>query len=201
MKKVLFLALSALLALPFTAAAKPDTFTVDAAHSGISFSVRHFFSEVPGRFTDFSGTIVWDAEKPEASSVDITVQSKSINTDNANRDGHLQSPDFFDVAKFPTLTFKSTSVKAKDAKTLLVTGDLTAKGVTKRTTIEVEILGIMELGGGKAKAGFKTGFTINRQEFGISWNKTLDAGGTILGDDIAIKVNFEADRAVAAPAK
>ena len=202
MKKVLFLALSALLALPLTATAKPDTFTVDAANSGISFTVRHFFSEVPGRFTDFSGAIVWDAENPEASSVEITVQSKSINTDNANRDGHLQSPDFFDVAKFPTITFKSTSIKAKDAKTLSVTGDLTAKGVTKRTTIEIEILGIMELGGGKTKAGFKTGFTINRQEFGISWNKTLDAGGTILGDDVTVKVNFEADRAVAAaPAK
>lgn len=198
MKKTHFLAIAALLALPMTATAKPDNFTVDTAHSGISFEIRHFFSEVPGRFTDFSGTIVWDAEKPEASTVEITVQAKSINTDNANRDGHLQSPDFFDVAKFPTLTFKSTSVKAKDAKTLEVTGDLTAKGITKRTTIVVEVLGVMELGGGKAKAGFKTGFTINRQDFGISWNKTLDQGGTVLGEEVPVKVLFEADRVVAA---
>ena len=198
MKKTHFLAIAALLALPMTAAAKPDTFTVDTAHSGISFEIRHFFSEVPGRFTDFSGTIVWDAEKPEASTVEITVQAKSINTDNANRDGHLQSPDFFDVAKFPTLTFKSTAVKAKGPKTLEVTGDLTAKGITKRTTITVEVLGVMELGGGKAKAGFKTGFTINRQDFGISWNKTLDQGGTVLGEEVPVKVLFEADRVVAA---
>lgn len=197
MKKALFLALSALVALPMVAAAKPETYTVDAAHSGISFQVRHFFSEVPGRFTDFSGKIVWDAEKPETSSVEITVQAKSINTDNTNRDGHLQNADFFDVEKFPTITFKSTSVKAKDAKTLTVNGDLTVKGVTKRTAIEVQILGVMELGGGKAKAGFKTEFTINRQDFGISWNKTLDQGGTVLGDDVKVSVLFEADRAVA----
>lgn len=198
MKKSLFLALSALLALPMTAAAKPDTFTVDQSHSGISFEIRHFFSQVPGRFKDFSGTIVYDAEKPEASSVEITVQAASINTDNEQRDGHLKSPDFFDVEKFPTLTFKSTSVKAKDAKTLSVTGDLTAKGVTKRTTIEVSVLGVMELGGGKAKAGFKTVFPINRQEFGISWNKTLDGGSSILGDEVPVTIVFEADRAAAA---
>ena len=198
MKKTHFLAIAALLALPMTATAKPDTFTVDTAHSGISFEIRHFFSEVPGRFTDFSGTIVWDAEKPEASTVEITVQAKSINTDNENRDGHLRNADFFDVEKFPTLTFKSTSVKAQGPKTLEVTGDLSAKGITKRTTITVEVLGVMELGGGKAKAGFKTGFTINRQDFGISWNKTLDQGGTVLGEEVPVKVLFEADRVVAA---
>ena len=197
MKKALVLAMTALVALPFVASAKPETFTVDAAHSGISFQVRHFFSEVPGRFTDFSGKIVYDAEKPEASSVEITVQAKSINTDNENRDGHLRNADFFDVEKFPTFTFKSTSVKAKDAKTLTVQGDMTVKGVTKRTSIEVQVLGVMELGGGKAKAGFKTEFVINRQDFGITWNKTLDAGGTVLGDDVKVNVLFEADRAVA----
>lgn len=197
MKKVLFLALSALTALPMVASAKPEAFTVDAAHSGISFQIRHFFSEVPGRFTDFSGKIVWDAEKPEASTVDITVQAKSINTDNANRDGHLQSPDFFDVEKHPTLTFKSTSVKAKDEKTLTVVGDLTVKGVTKKTTIEVSRLGVMELGAGKAKAGFKTTFAIDRKDFGITWNKNLDQGGTVLGDEVPVTVLFEADRAVA----
>jgi polyisoprenoid-binding protein YceI len=198
MKKVLLLALVALTALPMAASAKPDAFTVDTGHSGVSFQIRHFFSEVPGRFTDFTGKIVWDAEKPEASSVEITVQAKSINTDNTNRDGHLQSPDFFDVANHPTMTFKSTSVKAKDDKTLSVTGDLTVKGVTKKTTIEVVRLGVMELGGGKAKAGFKTSFTIDRKEFGITWNKTLDAGGTVLGDEVPVTVLIEADRAVAA---
>lgn len=198
MKKALVLAFTALVALPIVASAKPDTFTVDTGHSGISFQVRHFFSEVPGRFTDFSGKIVWDAEKPEGSSVEITVQAKSINTDNENRDGHLRNADFFDVEKFPTFTFKSTSVKAKDAKTLTVQGDLTVKGITKRTSIEVQVLGVMELGGGKAKAGFKTEFTINRQDFGINWNKTLDQGGTVLGDEVKVNVLFEADRAVAA---
>jgi len=198
MKKALVIAMAALAALPLVASAKPETYTVDAAHSGISFQVRHFFSEVPGRFTDFTGKVVWDAEKPEASSVEITVQAKSINTDNENRDGHLRNADFFDVEKFPSMSFKSVSVKAKDAKTLTVNGDLTVKGVTKRTTIEVQLLGVMELGGGKAKAGFKTEFPINRQDFGISWNKTLDQGGTVLGDEVTVKVLFEADRVVAA---
>lgn len=200
MKKNLFLALAALLALPLTAStasAAADTFTVDAAHSNIGFQIRHFVSRVPGRFNDFSGTIVWDKENPAASTVEITVQAKSIDTFNENRDGHLKGPDFFDVDKFPTLTFKSTSVKAVDADTLSVTGDLTAKGITKKTTIEVSLLGVMETGGGKAKAGFETKFTINRQDFGISWNKTLDTGGAVLGDDVQIEVAFEADRKVA----
>lgn len=191
MKKSLLIALS-LLALPVAASA--ETWKVDTAHSGISFEIRHFFSNVPGRFTEFSGEIVYDAKNAAASSVDITVQAKSINTDNADRDGHLRSADFFDTEKFPTLTFKSTSVTAKDAKTLSVTGDLTVKGKTKRTTIEVAVLGIMELGGGKAKAGFETTLTINRQDFGIVWNKTLDQGGTVLGDDVKVRIVIEADR-------
>jgi polyisoprenoid-binding protein YceI len=185
-----------LLALTLAPAAwaAPQTWTVDSKHSGVTFEVRHFFSQVPGRFTDVSGKIVYDAENPSASSVEISIGATSINTDNADRDNHLRSPDFFDAEKFPTMTFKSTAVAAKDKNTLSVTGDLTVKGKTKRTTIEVKVLGIMELGGGKAKAGFQADFVIDRQEFGVSWNRTLDQGGTILGDEVSTRISVEADR-------
>lgn len=193
MKKTLLLALVGL-TLPLAASA--EAWKVDAKHSGVSFEVRHFFSNTPGRFTDFSGDIHYDAKNPAASTVEFTVQATSINTDSADRDGHLRSPDFFDVAKFPVLTFKSTSVTAKDANTLAVTGDFTLKGITKRMTIDVKVLGSMELGGGKAKAGFETQFEINRQDFGVTWNKTLDQGGTVLGDTVKIRIQVEADRKV-----
>jgi polyisoprenoid-binding protein YceI len=129
------------------------------------------------------------------------VQAASIDTDNADRDNHLKSPDFFDVQKFPSLTFTSTEVKPKDADTWDVTGDLTIHGVTKRVTIPVELLGTVATPQGE-KAGFETSFTVNRKDYGIVWNRVLDAGGSILGDDVKINVAVEANRQGAAkPAK
>lgn len=193
MKKILTAVLFASLLAP-AAWAAPQSFKVDGAHSAVTFSIRHFFSQVPGNFGKVSGQIVYDAENPAGSSVEIVVDATSISTANGDRDNHLRSPDFFDVAKFPTMTFKSTSVVAKDAKTLAVTGDLTIKGKTKRTTIDVKILGVMELGGGKAKGGFQADFVIDRKEFDITWNRTLDQGGTILGEEVETRVSIEADR-------
>lgn len=185
--------LAAALLLPALAAAEPAVYKVDNGHSAVSFTIRHFVSNVPGRFGDFAGTIKYDAQNPAASSVEFTVQATSINTDNADRDNHLRSADFFDVQKQPTWTFVSTKVARKDADTLDVTGDLTIKGTTKRITIPVELLGSMKTPRGE-KAGFETSFTIDRKDYGIEWNRVLDTGGAVLGNDVKITIAIEADR-------
>lgn len=181
-------ALAALLALPVVAQAAPSTWTVDTVHSDVGFKVRHLLTNVRGQFNDYDGTIVFDPEIPEASSVEVTVQTASIDTDNDKRDGHLRSEDFFAADEYPTLSFKSKSV-AGTGDELQVTGDLTIRGVTKEVTIPVEVLGTMG-----DKAGFSTEFTIDRQEYGVNWNRALDQGGAILGDEVTIQLDFEVDR-------
>lgn len=197
--KTLVQAFSLALLLPALAAAEPVTYKVDPSHSAVSFTIRHFVSNVPGRFKDFEGVIQHDKQKPEASSVNFMVQAASIDTDNNDRDEHLRGEDFFDVQKFPTLTFASTSVKATDANNLEVTGDLTLHGVTRRVTIPVEFLGSVKGPRGE-KAGFETRFTVNRKDYGIVWNRVLDAG-PVLGDDVKVTISIEADRQDAQPAK
>lgn len=193
-------ALFLMLLLPAFAIAEPAVYKVDPDHSGVNFSIRHFVSNVPGRFKDFDGTIKYDKQNPAASSVSFTIQTASIDTDNSDRDNHLRSPDFFDAASYPTLTFTSSSVKAVDADTLEVTGDLTIRGTTKKVTVPVQILGIMK-GPKSEKAGFETAFTLNRHDYGVKWNRVLDSGGAILGDDVKINISVEADRQAEQPAK
>jgi polyisoprenoid-binding protein YceI len=166
----------------------------------VGFSVRHIVSEVPGRFKDFSGTIVYDAKNPAASSVQFSIKAASIATDNDARDGHLKSPDFFDAAKFPTLEFASTKVAASGANQLSVTGNLTIKGVTKSVTIPVKVGGMIKQGEGW-KAGFTSTFTINRQDYNVAWNKAVEGGGMILGDDVEITIRVEANTPKPAAAK
>lgn len=179
---------AALLALPVLAAAQ-STWTLDQVHSNVGFEVRHLLTDVGGEFHDFDGTIVYDAENPENSSVEVTVQAASIDTDNEKRDDHLRSEDFFAVEQYPTLSFKSTSVEDAGDGMLNVTGDFTIRGVTKRITIPVEVLGVMG-----DKAGFATEFVIDRQEYGVNWNRALDQGGAILGDNVTVDLDFEVDR-------
>lgn len=183
---------AALVALAGTSASAAE-WKVDTGHSEASFSIRHFVAEVPGRFNEFAGTLHYDAAKPEASMVDLTVQAKSIDTGNDNRDNHLRSPDFFNVDKFPTLTFKSTAVKVDNPNQLSVTGDLTMLGVTKSVTIPVRVLGVLSTPRG-TKGGFKTQFIINRKDFGMVWNQALDSGGTVLGDEVAVTIGIEANK-------
>lgn len=199
MKKSLVSALTLALALPALAAAEPVVYKVDGDHSGISFSVRHFVTNAPGRFKDFSGTIHHDKANPAASKVEFTVQAASIDTANDDRDKHLRSADFFDVEKFPTWTFTSTQVKALDNDTLEVTGDMTIHGVTKKVTIPVDFLGTAKTPNGE-KAGYETQFTVNRKDFGIIWNRVMDAG-PVLGEDVKVTINIEADRQQPAAAK
>jgi polyisoprenoid-binding protein YceI len=199
-RKALLQALCLALVLPTLAAADPAVYKVDSDHSGVNFTIRHFVSNVSGRFKDFEGLIKYDKANPAASSVNFTIQTKSVDTDNADRDNHLRTPDFFDAEKFPTMTFTSTSVKAVDADTLEVTGDLTMRGVTKTVTVPVDVLGSVKTPKGE-KAGFETAFKLDRKEYGIAWNRMLDTGGAILSDDVKIVISIEADRQAEAPAK
>jgi polyisoprenoid-binding protein YceI len=186
------------LLLPGLAAAQPVAYKINVDHSGIAFTIRHFVSNVPGRFKDFDGTIRYDRQNPAASSVEFTVQAASIDTANGDRDDHLRSPDFFNVQKNPTWTFTSTQVAARDASTLAVTGNLTINGVTRQVTIPVAVLGTVRVPNGE-KAGFEAAFTVNRKDYGIIWNRVLD-GGAVLGDDVRVTLEIEADRQAEKPA-
>jgi polyisoprenoid-binding protein YceI len=189
----------ALLLLPVLASADPAVYRVDADHSGVNFSIRHFVTNVSGRFRDFDGTIKYDRQNPSASSVELTVKAASIDTANNDRDEDLRSKKFFDVQTYPTLTFTSTKVVAKDASTLEVTGNLTLHGVTREIVLPVAVLGTLQAPRGE-KTGFETTFTIDRKEFGISWNDILDSG-PMLGDEVRIHIDIEANSQAPKPAK
>ena len=205
MMKARFVLLTALtlMAAPLFAA---EVFTIDKGHSSATFKVRHMMANFTGRFTDFAGTINIDRAKPAASSVEFTIQAASIDTDSEGRDKHLKSADFFDVEKFPTITFKSTEIKPSGKKDVYdVTGDFTMHGVTKRITLPVTALGFGKNGRGMPVAGFEIETTLNRKDYGIVWNRNIDEGGILLGDDVKIAVNIEAiarpvEAAPAAPA-
>ena len=149
--------------------AQPQTFNVRKEDSHIGFAIYKWkvFKE-EGRFKDFAGTIVYDPKNPATSQVEFTVQANSIDSRNADRDGALRSKDFFNVAQYPTLGFKSRQVEKKSADTLLVTGDLTMRGVTKPITIPIKLLGINRVGDMGLLAGFESTFAINREDFGIA---------------------------------
>jgi polyisoprenoid-binding protein YceI len=192
-------ALVALAAGTSLASAAPVKYTVDGAHSEIGFDIRHIFSRVHGRFGKFQGTIVFDDKTPANISVDATADAKSITTDNEKRDGHLRGADFFATDSFPTLTFKSTEVTAAGDKKYRIAGNLTMRGVTRPVVFDAEFLGAGQVGVGGQNWGGKAGFTattvVNRQDFRISWNRTLDNGGLMLDDKVTLVLNIEADQA------
>jgi polyisoprenoid-binding protein YceI len=197
---------TAALLLAFTAAgvsAEVKTYELDKAHSEVGFQTRYVVGKVNGRFTEFDGKFQGDLAKPEASSVEFTVKAASINTDNQKRDGHLRTADFFDVEKHPDITFKSEKIVAKGKDTYEATGPLTMHGVTKTVTLPVAVLGT-----GQGKSGQTVGLEIetvlNRKDYGIVWNRTLDTGGFALADDVKVDILLqlrEAKPAASAPAK
>jgi polyisoprenoid-binding protein YceI len=164
-----------LLALLLAAASSPlyaaETFTVDKAHSDASFQIRHFTSKVRGGFTDFEGTIQTDPAKPEASSVVFTIKTASINTHNADRDKHLQSPDFFDAAKCPEISFKSSKFTPTGKDKYDVTGTLTMRCVSTAVTLPVAFTGMVKDPWGNDRAGFEITTKLNRKDYGINWNR------------------------------
>lgn len=190
--KLLSLFSAALLAVAsLSPAVAADTYEFDPAHSTIGFRIRHLFSDVSGRFNKFSGKIVYDETAPEKSSVDVTIQADSIDTANAKRDAHLKTPDFFDVEKYPELTFKGKKVEKKDAKTFVVTGDLTIHGVTREVPVTVEFLGKGKGMEGEPVSGWGASITIDRNEFGVTYNGLVE-GSEILGDEVKIDIQVEA---------
>jgi len=190
--------IAALVATPLFAQSALETWTVDKSHSTATFKVRHMMANMVGQFRDFDGNINIDRANPANSNVEFTIQTASIDTGNAKRDDHLRTPDFFDAAKFPTISFKSTAVAKKSENEYAVTGDLTMHGVTRRVTLPVSFLGFGKTARGE-KAGFEIETTVNRKDFGIVWNKTLDEGGLLLGEDVKVTINLEVDRKIAAP--
>jgi len=167
--------------------------TIDTTHSSVGFVVRHMvISKVRGQFGAFKGTIAYDPERIERSTVAVEIDATSIDTREPKRDAHLRSADFFDVEQFPTLSFHSTSVKRTTDDTLAVTGDLTIHGISKPVTLIVD-----ELGGGKDPWGndrvaWSGRLQISRKDFGLNWNQLLEAGGVLVSDKIDIELEIQA---------
>jgi polyisoprenoid-binding protein YceI len=185
------LALAAMAIAPVASA--QDIYTIDPVHSSVEYKVKHMMvSDVKGSFETFSGTITFDPANIEKSSVDVTIESASVSTDNEKRDGHLKSADFFDVEKFPTITFKSKKV-AKKGDGFVATGDLTIRGVTKEIELPFTLAGPVSAGPASI-IGVSAAIAINRQDFGVSWNKTLDAGGVVVSDNVRIELEVEAKK-------
>ena len=168
------------------------TYEIDKAHSEAVFQVRHLLTKVRGRFSEFSGAIALDEAQPERSSVNVTIQAASIDTNEPARDEHLRSGDFFLVAEHPTLTFSSTKVTPRGDDQLEVTGDLTIRGVTKQVVVPVTRLGKARDPWGKERLGFEAEFTINRKDFGLLWNAALETGGFLVGDDVRVSLSIQA---------
>jgi len=172
---------------------KTTTWNLDAAHSTAEFKVRHMMiSNVKGRFTSISGALTLDETDISNSRVEATIEAASIHTGDGQRDGHLKSADFFDVEKFPSLTFRSTRVKRTGDDEVAVTGDLTIHGVTREVVFKVEgLTPPAKDPWGNTRIGLSAVAKINRKEFGLAWNSALETGGVLVGDEITITLEVQ----------
>ena len=168
------------------------TWEIDPAHTSVAFAVRHMMIRtVRGQFRTFTATAVGDVSSPETAKLEASVDVASIDTGNEKRDAHLKSPEFFDVEKFPKMTFKSKKIEPAGAGKYKVTGDLTLHGVTKEVVLEVEGPSApVTMGAVKSSAHATT--KINRKDFGITWNKAMDGGGVVVGDEVDVTIDVEA---------
>ncbi len=170
----------------------PGTYALDASHTHVGFSVRHLMvSKTRGRFADVSGTITI-AEDPLASSVEVTIQTASVDTRDEARDGHLRSPDFFDAENYPTITFRSTKVTPAGRGTWTVDGDLTVRDTTRSVLLDVSFEGGAQSPFGTANIGFTAATELDRETFGLTWNQALEAGGVLVGKQVKIEIEAEA---------
>ena len=171
------------------------TWTIDAAHSRLGFSVRHAgIATVRGSFAGFEGQLVLDGTNPANSTASATIDATSFTTGNEQRDGHVKSPDFLDVEKYPTLTFASTEVRP-DGEDYVLVGDLTIHGVTQPVEIKVEVEGQAVDPFGNTRVGFSGETQINRKDFGLTWNAALETGGLLVGEKVKITLDISAIKA------
>lgn len=177
-----------------TAPIAAGTFAIDRTHSEVLFKVRHLMSRVTGHFRDFEGTITYDPANLAASTVAFSIKAASIDTSVADRDNHLRSGDFFDVEKFPAITFTSTRVVAAGLDGFTVSGLLSIRGVTKAIDLPVTFLGAAKDPWGNEKVAFEAEIRLNRKEFGLTWNAALETGGFLVGEDVDVSLNVQAAR-------
>ena len=189
------LLLGATVWFPLMVHAEPARWNVDPDHSTIGFRVTHMVvSKTTGRFMDYAGFIDMDAEPGTVKAIEATIKTGSVNTNHEKRDAHLRSADFFDVEHYPTITFKMKSCK-KTAEGYTAVGDVTLRGVTKEITLVGQYNGATKDPLGNTRAGFSAEGKLNRKDFGMVWNKTLDSGGLVVGDEVQIRLDIECIKA------
>jgi polyisoprenoid-binding protein YceI len=178
-----------------------NKWNIDGAHSGINFSVRHMVvSKVRGRFGKFGGTLDLDGADLTRSTIDVTIDASSIDTGTAQRDDHLRSADFFDAERFPELRFRSKRIEQAGRDHYRVLGDLTIRDITRELMLDVEYGGQAKDPWGNERAGFLAKASIDRKDFGLTWNQVLEAGGLLVGDRVDIELEVQAVKAAAAQA-
>ncbi len=196
------LAFAAIAALASASLAGAATYDIDASHSRASFKVRHLMiSNVRGDFSGIKGSIEFDAAKPAAAKIEAVIDVNTINTAEPKRDAHLKSPDFFDTAKYPTMSFKSKSVVKTGANKFNATGDLTMHGVTRQVVLAVETTPDVKDPWGNVRMGASATTKINRKDFGLAWNQALETGGVAVGEEVEISLDVELVKKAAAASK
>ena len=169
------------------------TYTLDAAHSRLGFVARHaMVTKVRGAFNEFEGTAVIDGENPSKSTASVTIKVDSVDTRNAQRDGHLRTNDFLDIETYPEIRFVSTSIEHEGGNDFQVTGDLTIKGVTKQIALPLGFQGAAKDPFGNDRVGFEGSVAINRKDWGITWNAALEAGGVLVSEKVTLEFEISA---------
>jgi polyisoprenoid-binding protein YceI len=173
-------------------AAPSNSWRIDPSHSELTFSIRHMVSRVRGQFNKWSGTITGDLNDWESAQVSVTIDASSIDTNNERRDADLRGKDHFEVETFPTITFRSTRIQ-RDGERVRLTGDLTMRGVTRPVVLEGQLTGVAQERG-RTRAGFEASTVINRKDYGLVWNRAVEAGGWLIGDEVKIDISLAAVR-------
>ena len=186
-------------AMAFSATAATTTWQIDPAHTAASFAVKHLMiSTVRGEFKGVTGTVNWDDQDTTKSTVDVTIDANTVNTAEPQRDADLKSDKFFDVAKYPTITFKSKKIEQVSPGKLKVTGDLTIHGITKEAVLAVEgPSASVKDPWGNTRVAISATTKVNRQDYGVKWNANIDGGGVVVGDDVNITIDMEMIKKVA----
>jgi polyisoprenoid-binding protein YceI len=176
-------------------AVKTTTWTIDTAHSVLEFAVKHMmFTTAKGRFQEFSGIIEFDRQDIENASVEVVIQTTSIDTSTADRDGHLRSADFFDVENFPTATFRSLRVEPRSGNDFRIIGDLTIKDTTREIELDATFQGTGVNPMGMEVAGFEARGAFSRKDFGLTWNQALESGGVLVSDEVRLNLEIQASK-------